>query len=85
MLGNILGIIMIILGFDGKEMDMIYCIKRVTNLKLTFSRLRDKMLVFVGLVQKNATWTVMSIGRRVTQVLTCALRLRSKSNCFFEA
>ena len=41
---------------------------RVTNLKLRLSRLRGKMLVFVGLVKKYLQHEFVSIGRRVTQV-----------------
>ena len=38
---------------NNKATGWLAALVRVTNLKLRFSRLRDKMLVFVGLVKKN--------------------------------
>ena len=68
---------------ENKATGWLAALVRVTNLKLGFSRLRDKMLVFVGLVKQCqkmfATWTFISIGRRVTQVQKFTFRLRRES------
>ena len=61
---------------------------RLTSLNLRFSRLRDKMLVFVGLVkeclQYGHSFRLAGVWHKFKNVLFASFRLRGESIFFFE-